>query len=199
MFTLFFCFIRKICLATALLGAANSHAGLIINSGELVGATNIVIAGVGTYDISFEDGSCADLFSGCDDLSDFSFTSYEQVRAASQALLDQVFTDSELGLFDSNPELIRGCEDDNKCIALIPYKLDASWVFSKNLINSSSESGDKHFYTTNLGHNQSILDRSNSTFAVFTKVAQIPTPATAMLFGSALMVLVSFRLKSIAQ
>ncbi len=173
--------------------SVNSNAGLIINSGELQGATGIVISGLGTYDVSFEDGSCADFFFGCDELSDFAFTSYEQVIAASQALLDQVFIDSYLGLFDSNPALIRGCEDDSKCIALIPYKLTKSWVLSKNLINSNSESGDEHSYTTNLKYNQSILGRSNSTFAVFTLVAQVPTPATALLFGSALITLISFR------
>ena len=195
MSTLFFSFIRKLFFATALFSAANSHAGLIVESGELVGATNIVVSGFGTYDVSFEDGSCASIFSGCDELSDFSFTSYEQVRSASQALLSQVFIDSELGLFDSIPALTRGCEDNNKCIALIPYKLDASWVFSKNLINSNSESGDKVSFSSNLGFDQSIVGRSNTTFAVFTQVVPVPTPASVLLFGFALISLVRFKRK----
>jgi len=191
--TLFLSLIRKLCLVTALLGAANSHAGLIVDSGELLGATAIEVAGYGTFDVSFQDGSCAELFSGCDELSDFPFTSYEQVRAASQALLDQVFIDSDLGLFDSTPALTRGCEDDNKCIALIPYKFRDNWVMSKNLINANSEGDDEHSWTTNLGIEQSITGRSNSTFAIFTQVVQVPTPATALLFASALFALVSFR------
>ncbi len=192
---LFFSFIRKIFLATALLGAANSQAGLIVASGELVGATGVVISGLGTFDVSFEDGSCANLFSGCDELSDFAFNSLDQVIAASQALLDQVFIDSELGLFDSNSALTRGCEDDNQCIAFIPYKFLDNWVLGKNLNNANSESGDRQSYTTNLGRDQSISGRSNTTFAVFTQVAQIPTPATILLFGSALMGLVSLKRK----
>jgi len=191
--TLFFSFIRKVCLATALLSAANSHAGLIVDSGKLIGATGIEVVGFGTFDVSFEDGSCADLFSGCDQLSDFEFNSFDQVRAAGQALLDQVFIDSELGQFDSNPTLTNGCEDDNKCISFIPYKFLDNWVMGKTIINANSEGGDKHSYTTNLGIEQSIANRSNTTFALFTKVVEVPTPATAFLFGSALIALVSFR------
>jgi hypothetical protein len=194
--TLFFGFIRKVCLATLLLGAANGHAGLIIESGELVGATNVVVSGFGTYDVSFEDGSCASVFSGCDELSDFAFTNNDQTSAASQALLNQVFIDSELGLFDSTPALTRGCEDNTKCIAFIPYKLDASWVFSKNLINSSSDSGDKESYTSNLGFEQSIIGRTNTTFAVFTQVVQVPTPASSLFFGFALITLIRFKRKA---
>jgi hypothetical protein len=193
--TLFSSFIRKFFLAAALFSAANSHAGLIVISGELVGATGVVISGLGTYDVSFEDGSCASVFSGCDELSDFGFSSVDQTISAGQALLEQVFVDSELGLFDSMPALIRGCEDENKCIALIPNKLTESWVFSQNIINSATESGDKVSFSSNLGFEQSIIGRSNTTFAVFTQVMHVPTPASALLFGFALIALVSFKRK----
>jgi len=182
-------------MSTALLLATNSQAGLIVDSGELIGATGIELAGFGLYDVSFEDGSCADIFSGCDELSDFTFKNYDQVRAASQALLDQVFIDSDLWQFDTDPTLIRGCEDDTKCIAFIPYKFLDNWVMGKNLVNASIESNDKHSYTTNLGIDQSIAGRSNTTFAVFTKVAQVPSPPSILLFGSALIALVSLRRK----
>jgi len=191
--TLFLGFIRKLCLVTALLGSANSHAGLIVDSGELLGATGIEVAGVGIFDVSFADGSCAELFSGCDELSDFAFINFDQVRAASQALLDQVFIDSDLGLFDSTPALTRGCEDDNKCISFIPYKFLDNWVMGKTLINANNESDDKHSWTTNLGIGQSLNYRSNTTFAIFTKVEQVATPATALLFSLAFIALVSFR------
>ncbi len=195
MSTLFFSFIRKVCFATALLSAANSHAGLIVISGELVGATGVVISGLGTYDVSFEDGTCASVFTGCDELSDFGFASVDQTISAGQALLEQVFVDSEFGLFDSIPALIRGCEDDNKCIALIPNKLTESWVFSQNIVNSTSESADKVSWSSNLGYDQSIVGRSNTTFAVFTQVVPVPTPASVLLFGFALISLVRFKRK----
>ncbi len=195
MSTLFFRFIRKVCLATALLAATNSQAGLIIESGELIGATDIEIAGFGTYNVFFEDGSCAELFSGCDEITDFAFNDLDQVRAASQALLDQVFIDSDLWLLDTDPTLTRGCEDDAKCISFIPYKFYNNWVIGKNLINANLESGDKPGYATNLGIDQSIAVRSNTTFAIFIKVVQVPAPPSLLLFSSALIFLVSLKRK----
>jgi len=178
-----------------LLAATNSQAGLIMESGELIGATDIEIAGFGTYNVFFEDGSCAELFSGCDEITDFAFNDLDQVRAASQALLDQVFIDSNLWLLDTDPTLTRGCEDDAKCIAFIPYKFLDNWVIGKNLVNASMENGDKHGYATNLGIDQSIAVRSNTTFAVFTKVVQVPAPPSVLLFSSALIFLVSLKRK----
>jgi len=186
----------NLALAVVLFLSSSSHAALIVVSDELVGATDIVISGLGTYDVSFQDGSCANIFSGCDSLSDFSFDSYEQVHAASQALLEQIFIDTTLGQFDSNPELIAGCEDFDKCIALIPYKLDIDWVFSKNIINSKNEADDRLYYTTNLGRDQSVVDRSNTTFAVFTKVIKVTSPATAWLFLTASIGLISLNRKN---
>ncbi|NQZ87576.1 MAG: hypothetical protein HRT54_08335 [Colwellia sp.] len=195
MSTLFFSFIRKVCLATALLAATNSQAGLIVESGVLIGATGIEIAGFGRYNVSFEDGSCAELFSGCDEITDFAFNDLDQVRAAGQALLEQIFIDSDLWLLDTDPTLTRGCEDDTKCIAFIPFKFLDNWVIGKNLINASMEVDDKHGYSTNLGIDQSIAVRSNTTFAVFTKIVQVPAPPSVLLFSSALIFLVSLKRK----
>ena len=53
----------------------NAQAGAILNvnlEGHLLGASNVNVAGT-LYDVSFSDGSCQMLFSGCDDPSDFIF------------------------------------------------------------------------------------------------------------------------------
>ena len=42
------------------------------------------------YDFEFLDGTCVALFSGCDDISDFTFSTVAAATLASQALLDQV-------------------------------------------------------------------------------------------------------------
>jgi len=195
MYSLSLSFMRKACLAAVLLVSSNSHAGLIVISGELVGATDVVVSGLGIYDVSFQDGSCASVFSGCDALSDFAFTTFEQTNAAGKALLEQVFIDSAEGLFDSTPWLIRGCEDISRCIALIPNKFSGEWVFSKNIINDSNEASDRLSLLTNLRPDQSITGRANSTFAVFTPVTQVPAPATIWLLGSVLIALVGFKRK----
>jgi len=191
----FFSLVRKTILATMLLATSSSYAQLIIDSGQLVGATNVAVSGYGTYNVSFEDGSCSSVFSGCDSLSDFAFSSFEETIAAGHALLDQVFLDSGLGLFDSNPALINGCEDAGKCIVFIPHKLTDDWVFSQNIVNSASEVNDTISYSSNLGHDQSILGRANTTFAVFTQVSAVPTPTSVWLFALALIGLVTLKRK----
>jgi len=185
----------NLAVAAILLISSSSNAALIVVSDELLGATDVYVSGLGTYNISFQDGSCSNIFSGCDSLSDFAFNNFDDAFAAGQALLEQVFIDSTYGQFDSKPELIAGCEDFDQCIALIPHKLTSEWVFSKNIINSKSEANDRLSYTSNLGHDQDIFVRPNTTFAVFTKVTKVPSPSSMWLFGTALIALIRFKLK----
>lgn len=101
---------------------------LDIQGGQLHGATGVIVNG-NSYDVSFQEGSCFDLFNGCDEASDFFFpvpdrqlSTYQnsEAFAASQALLDQVFIDSALGQFDSDPTLTYGCDNGNVCDVLNP-------------------------------------------------------------------------------
>jgi hypothetical protein len=57
--------------------------------GKLIGAHGVNVGGT-LYDVEFNDASCAEIFSGCDSLNDFDFTTQSAALAASQALLDQV-------------------------------------------------------------------------------------------------------------
>ena len=70
------------------------------------------------YDVVFEDGTCAALFDGCNEASDFALFGGANAFAAAQALDDQVLT----GEFDSNPLLTRGCTalNNDYCAALVP-------------------------------------------------------------------------------
>ena len=55
-------------------GAFAAPVLLTDGTGQVVGATGIFIQNgsfSGTFDVSFEDGSCASLYGGCDDNSDF--------------------------------------------------------------------------------------------------------------------------------
>ena len=56
-------------------------------SGQLRGASGVDVAGV-LYDVEFEEGSCNELFGGCDTDADFPFATPEAARQASLALLD---------------------------------------------------------------------------------------------------------------
>lgn len=90
--------------------AAQAAVTLLIDAnGELTGANGVDVAGT-LYDVRFVDGTCAAVFSGCDDASDFAFATAAAAAPASQALLDQVLLDVAGGMFDSNPELTLGCD-----------------------------------------------------------------------------------------
>ena len=81
---------------------------LIDGSGKLTGADNVDVGGT-LYDVRFVDGTCAAVFTGCDEASDFAFATTAAAAPASQALLDQVLLDGLGGNFDSDPGLTLGC------------------------------------------------------------------------------------------
>jgi hypothetical protein len=68
------------------------------------------------YDVSFLEGSCAELFSGCDGLDDFQFQDPASVNLATAALLDQVF----IGIYDSGAFRTAGCEPNASLISIWP-------------------------------------------------------------------------------
>jgi hypothetical protein len=98
----------------------------VADNGQLMGASGVDVGGV-LYDVSFQDGSCPSLYTGCDNASDdFIFTSLNDSIAASQALLDQVFVDGPHGAFDSDPELINGIVWAYGGIIFTPYGIPAT-------------------------------------------------------------------------
>ena len=102
---------------------------LIVNgSGILTGATGVNVGGT-LYDVEFVDGTCVALFTGCDQPSDFTFTTAADADVASQALLDQVLLDTGVGAFDSNPALTFGCSNSIICFVDTPYHVLFSWIF----------------------------------------------------------------------
>ena len=83
-------------------------ATLDIQGGQLFGATGVDVAGT-LYDVQFIDGTCAALYIGCELSNPGSFGDQTFALLASQALDTQVFIDSGLGNFDSDPQLTNGC------------------------------------------------------------------------------------------
>src|SRR5687767_14679766 len=101
------------------MGSAQA-AVLQVSGGELTGALGVNVGGT-LYDVQFVEGTCVGLFSGCDEASDFTFTSAESAVQASQELLNQVFLDVAQGNFDTQPELTLGCEEPAACVAFTPF------------------------------------------------------------------------------
>lgn len=114
------------------LACTNSNAAVLqVTNGILTGATGVIVAGR-SYDVSFIDGSCANLFSGCNSNSDFPFTVLH-IGSASRALLDQVFIDGVDGAFDSDPYLTNGCHVfifEGVCGALTPFAINPNGTVS---------------------------------------------------------------------
>jgi hypothetical protein len=101
---------RFILVSLALLGLSVSSVNAAtynVSGGELIGAFDVSVGG-NLYDVIFEDGTCVTLFSGCDRLSDFTFKTESDADAASQALIDDLFSDD--GVYDTNPYPTRGLE-----------------------------------------------------------------------------------------
>ncbi len=179
---------------------------------NLVGAQNINVDGT-PYNVEFKDGTCIELFGGCNELSDFTFTTEAEVKAALQSLLDQVLLDiNDIGQpFDSTPYLTEGC------VSASPAHCDIQTPFGfGDQING--DPGVKYFLARNGGANitdfqffdgvrgeftgDPAYDTASTnatlgqfeTWAVWSPypVSPVPVPAALWLFGTALIGLVGF-------
>lgn len=105
----------------------NAEVSIIIDgTGQLTGATGVVV-GADTFDVSFLDGKCSDLFSGCDDPGDFLFKTEDSAKMAAAALEATVILDGERGNFDSIPSKVRGCSGNKvtPCSIMTPFGFSA--------------------------------------------------------------------------
>ena len=84
-------------LALILSVSGASAATLNVVGGQLLGATGVVVDG-SSYNVVFLDGTCINLYDGCDDVADFTFQTGAAALLASQALLDQVFVNDVHGV-----------------------------------------------------------------------------------------------------
>ena len=125
------------------LATSGAHAAAPeVVGGELVGATGVNVGG-SVYDIQFVDGSCIDVYDGCDDVSDFPFATLGDATLAAEALLDQILEDTAAGDFDTFPDTVFGCTNVAVCGAQIPFALpDATNVTITSAVNSSVEEND---------------------------------------------------------
>lgn len=179
--------------AVAFLSPLSSHAALIIGANdELLGATGVTV-GSYIYDVSFIDGSCQSVYSGCDEISDFTFQDLASANQASQALLDQVF----LGIYDTIPSLINGCTAFDLCFVDTVFAF-TTWGSPKSIAARNARTVDDLIVssTTSPGHDQSNPSNGSaarSTWAKWSLVgladipSQIPEPSVwiLMLLGLA--------------
>jgi hypothetical protein len=173
---------------------ANADPVLLINgSGMLTGARNVDVGGT-LYDVTFVDGTCIDVFAGCDAASHFNFATFAEAAAAANALLGQVFIDGPAGNFDTHPDLTFGCTDPFVCAAAIPTGITTGGgvvpggvVFGALAYNAVSGNLVTNFnFLQDFDTSASGNVNAQVVWAKFTAAQPVPEPASLMLLGSGL-------------
>ncbi len=136
------------------------------------------------------EGTCASVFSGCDSLSDFTFTTQADALAAAAALLSLVLVDGSSGNFDSDPSRIFGCPavTAQECDVITPYGFELEddsttvrRVREATAFNYVANTDD--FFSAGLGiptFNTSTAERA--VWAVWTPAATaVPEPGSLAL------------------
>lgn len=184
-----------VCIALAFSGltnAANAGALIIDSSGglpELQGATGVKVDGK-LYNVEFLDGICADLFDGCDDAADFTFTTSTDALAAAEALLEQVFIDGiSPNLFDTDPELTRGCGSATRCQAFTPFAIDAFALAFGSADNWAPPTADEFFLAAVAGAGGSSFDTTPNPGFTWARFSEVPAPGSLTLLGAGLLAL----------
>lgn len=169
------------------LSASMSHALTYdVVGGQLVGASDVNVGGL-LYSVSFQDGSCASLYSGCNEASDFTFSTAADAQDASNALLDQVFVNSPFGNFDTAPELTLGITSTFLGFVLTPFDNSGSTALGFGALNRNGTNNDGVFSLS-----FSATDTSSSgffTYAVWTpnpSLPPVPLPPAVLLLLTAL-------------
>lgn len=172
-------FVSKLAIAGVILQVESS-------TGKLLGATGVVVDSV-SYDVLFKEGTCNGFFSGCNPTA-FDFTTEASARAASQALLDQVFIDGSDGSFDSDSSETFGCSS-TECLALTPYSVTVINAFGAVFV-ASARNYDAGTGTDLVGYGGAInyttdtASFNNWVWADWSVQRQsVPEPPTFVLLG----------------
>jgi len=191
---------RKFFLAAVLVlmaGGAQA-ATLHVVGGQLMGASGVMLEN-SAYDVEFHDGTCFGLFDLCNDTSDFLFDTQADATLASQALLDQVFLDSGIGNFDSDPDLTNGCNRTtgelsfNYCVVYTPYGFENNLTSTQRPLSSVARNyvsvTEPPNVADSVASGQAVGDLDNFSndptrvYAVWTLGFAVPEPNTALLVG----------------
>jgi len=174
-------------LFSVLIAASSLAATLLVEQGELVGANGVMVRSE-SFDVTFTNQTCVEVYSGCDEASDFVFSDLDTARAAGQALFDQVLLNGPLGLFDSDPETVRGCDFAAICFVRTPWAQPILGGFALGFFAAGNNTA-----IDSVGQNDLVsfgpispfedLDTGSTNIVVWTPstIAAVPLPAGSVL------------------
>lgn len=191
-------FISFLCLIFA---ANNARAVELVldENNNLLGATGIKIKNQ-LYDVKFDDGPAKILFLNKEHNYNFLFTTLDDAKAASQALLDQVLVDQ----YDAHPEYTHGIASESYSYILTPFKAELSNDYKDILIYLYSafnswdinSTGDYTIqYSAQLeSWSPTTLTPDSLVYAVWTlnTATAVPEPATALIFSVGILGIAGF-------
>lgn len=162
------------------LGLGAAQAAVVFQfdaNGELTGAKNVLVNG-GLYDVEFKEGSCYALYDLCTNSTQFVFNTLASARAASEALLSQVF----VGIYDTDPTQLATVPWYQTIIgAITPYAI-GSGATSGRILVTVAQNGDlnQEIYDevleSHIGSTSSTFAGSADFFAVWSPSSVVPDP-----------------------
>jgi len=166
---------------------------------QVTGATGLVVGDLGTYDVAFTEGSCINLFSGCDNaVEDFTFSTIEGARDAMKALAELIYVEDSI--YDNDASLILGCET-GLCVIATTFSFD-EFGKVRTFVYSNRDEGSQYsdgFYTSNLTKSRNTTLMDWYTYAVWTphgETTNVSEPSTLSLFMIPLAGLMLLRIKN---
>jgi hypothetical protein len=187
--------LRNIFTMFILLGAvSNVSAALIIESGQLIGATNVDVDGT-LYNVEFIDSSCFTLLDGCNEIADFQFNTIDLAGSASEALL-ALFANNPV--YGDTPALTRGCEHITSCFIWTFYwnevtSLPHASIAINHGVNSQPDNitGTGNLFFLDFDFTFAPAD----TIALWTQATSVAEPSLMVIWGLGLIGLASRRFK----
>ena len=157
-----------------LLTSVATNASILVtdSQGKLHGARKVEIADLGGYyNLDIVDGTCAEVFGGCNEASDFYYNNTFEGTRYINALFGSIIDNT---IYDTDPGQINGCEFSSSCRINHPFINEETGTLANVYrSNKSDELPDSGPYLDNNLTTYELSNRTNGTWAVWSKYSDI--------------------------
>jgi hypothetical protein len=166
-------------LATAFIALNANAATFVTSDATILGIRDLELGGA-LYDVEFVDGTCIDLFSGCDGAGDFPFNDSGDERDPQSAVAAAVAIQALL--FQPNLGIVggvAGCDLRANCQIMTPSFFDGRAVVASIIF---PDAGGVRGVPV-LRFIDPVDDLSEDPFEVYARWTLVPEPSVAVLLG----------------